>query len=38
MEKAHIIDGIDGDKKYSILKKAKLPCAKAILDLKVEGC
>ena len=24
--------------KYSILKKAKLPCAKDILDLKVEGC
>ena len=24
--------------KYSILKNATLPCAKAILDLKVEGC
>ena len=24
--------------KYSILKNAKLTCAKAILDLKVEGC
>ena len=24
--------------KYSILKSAKLPCAKAILGLKVEGC
>ena len=29
---------LDKNIEYSILKKVKLPCAKVILDLKVEGC